>query len=197
MFANIPRYVGQLTTPTLPISCSVKVVELFLGDFSSICKLIINNMEYMSQEGYDKIAAELHELESVELPRVRDAIAEARDKGDLSENFEYHVAKREQGKLLGRIRFLQRVLEFARVIDTSKLRSDGIGLLSKVEMVNLANGAKLRYTIVSPHEASMSEGKLSIKSPIARALLGKNEGDEVEVSVPMGQLRLRIIGVTR
>ena len=79
-------------------------------------------MEYMSQEGYDKIVAELHELETVELPRVKDAISEARDKGDLSENFEYHAAKREQGKLLGRIRFLQRVLEFARVIDTSKLR---------------------------------------------------------------------------
>ena len=151
----------------------------------------------MSQEGYDKIVAELRELETVELPRVKDAIAEARDKGDLSENFEYHAAKREQGKLLGRIRFLQRVLEFARVIDKSKLRSDGIGLLSKVEMTNLGTGAKLCYTIVSPHEANMSEGKLSIKSPIARALVGKNEGDEVEVRVPVGTLKLRIENVTR
>ena len=154
-------------------------------------------MEYMSQEGYDKIVAELRELETVELPRVKDAIAEARDKGDLSENFEYHAAKREQGKLLGRIRFLQRVLEFARVIDKSKLRSDGIGLLSKVEMTNLGTGAKLCYTIVSPHEANMSEGKLSIKSPIARALVGKNEGDEVEVRVPVGTLKLRVESVTR
>ncbi len=154
-------------------------------------------MEYMSQEGYDKIVAELHELETVELPRVKDAIAEARDKGDLSENFEYHAAKREQGKLLGRIRFMQRVLEFARVIDTSKIRSDGIGLLNKVGMVNLNNNTKMTYTIVSPHEANMSEGKLSIKSPIARALMGKNEGDVVEVNVPMGVLKLRIESVTR
>ena len=151
----------------------------------------------MSQEGYDKIANELHELETVELPRVKDAIAEARDKGDLSENFEYHAAKREQGKLLGRIRFLQRVLEFARVIDKSKLRSEGIGLLSKVEMLNLNNNAKMTYTIVSPHEANMAEGKLSIKSPIARALLGKDEGDMVEVKVPLGTLKLRIESVTR
>jgi len=154
-------------------------------------------MEYMSQEGYDKIVAELHQLETVELPRVREAIAEARDKGDLSENFEYHAAKREQGKLLGRIRFKQRVLEFARVIDKSKLRSDGIGLLNKVEMVNLNNNTKMTYTIVSPHEANMSEGKLSIKSPIARALLGKNEGDIVEVHVPVGILKLRIESVIR
>ena len=154
-------------------------------------------MEYMSQEGYDKIANELHELETVELPRVKDAIAEARDKGDLSENFEYHAAKREQGKLLGRIRFLQRVLEFARVIDKSKLRGEGIGLLSKVEMTNMDSKAKLCYTIVSPHEANMAEGKLSIKSPIARALVGKEEGDEVEVKVPVGTLKLRIESVTR
>ena len=154
-------------------------------------------MEYMSQEGYDKIVAELRQLETVELPRVKEAIAEARDKGDLSENFEYHAAKREQGKLLGRIRFKQRVLEFARVIDTSKLRSDGIGLLNKVEMVNLNNNTKMTYTIVSPHEANMSEGKLSIKSPIASALLGKNEGDVVEVRVPIGTLKLRIESVTR
>ena len=154
-------------------------------------------MEYMSQEGYDKLVAELHELESVELQRVKDAIAEARDKGDLSENFEYHAAKREQGKLLGRIRFMQRVLEFARVIDKSALRSDGIGLLSRVEMTNLDTNAKLCYTIVSTHEANMAEGKLSIKSPIARALLGKNEGDVVEVQVPIGTLRLQITSVTR
>ena len=151
----------------------------------------------MSQEGYDKIVAELRQLETVELPRVKEAIAEARDKGDLSENFEYHAAKREQGKLLGRIRFMQRVLEFARVIDKSKLRSDGIGLLNRVEMVNMNNNTKMTYTIVSPHEANMSEGKLSIKSPIARALLGKKEGDEVEVNVPLGIMKLRIESVTR
>ena len=149
-------------------------------------------MEYMSKEGYDKLVAELRQLENEELPRVRDAIAEARDKGDLSENFEYHAAKREQSRLLGRIRFKQRVLEHARVIDTSLLGSDNVGLLSRVGMTNLANNSRMTYTIVSPHEANLREGKISIKSPIGQALLGKKAGDEVEVSVPAGKLRLRI-----
>lgn len=149
-------------------------------------------MEYMSQEGYDKLVAELRQLESVELPRVREAIAEARDKGDLSENFEYHAAKREQGRLLGRIRFKQRVLEFARVIDTKRLSADVVGLLSKVEITNLGNNATMSYTIVSPHEANLREGKISIKSPIGQALLNKRTGDTVSVRVPAGMLRLRI-----
>ena len=151
----------------------------------------------MSQEGYDKLVAELRQLESVELPRVRDAIAEARDKGDLSENFEYHAAKREQSRLLGQIRFKQRVLENARVIDTSHLGTDSVGLLCRVEMTNLTNNARMAYTIASPHEANLREGKISIKSPIAQALLNKRVGDEVEVRVPAGLLRLRIEGITR
>ncbi len=153
-------------------------------------------MEYMSQEGYDKLVAELRQLETVELPQVREAIAEARDKGDLSENFEYHAAKREQARLLGRIRFKQRVLEHARVIDTSLLGSDKVGLLSKVEMTNLNNNARMTYTIVSPHEANLREGKISIKSPIAQALLNHQVGHEVTVRVPAGLLRLRIESIT-
>jgi transcription elongation factor GreA len=153
-------------------------------------------MEYMSQEGYDKLVEELRYLEQVELPRVKDAISEARDKGDLSENFEYHAAKREQARLLGRIRFKQRVLEFARVIDMSRLNSDGVGLLSRVEMTNLANNAKMTYTIASPHEANLREGKISIKSPIGQALLNKHVGDVVEVSVPAGVMKLRIENIT-
>ncbi len=149
-------------------------------------------MEYMSQEGYDKLVAELHQLESVELPKVRDAIAEARDKGDLSENFEYHAAKREQGRLLSRIRFKQRVLAHARVIDMSRLSSDCVQLLSRVEMTNLANDKRMTYTLVSPHEANLHEGKISIKSPIGQALLNKKVGDTVEVRVPAGLLRLHI-----
>ena len=149
-------------------------------------------MEYMSQEGYDKLVAELHQMEHVELPQVRDAIAEARDKGDLSENFEYHAAKREQARLLGRIRYKQRVLANARVIDKSRLATDTVQLLSKVEMTNLANNSPMTYTIASPHEANIREGKISIKSPIAQALLNKKAGDVVEVRVPAGMLRLRI-----
>lgn len=153
-------------------------------------------MEYMSQEGYDKLVAELHELETVELPRVKDAIAEARDKGDLSENFEYHAAKREQGRLLGRIRFKQRVLEHARVVDMSRLGGDSVMLLTKVEMTNLANNARMCYTVVSPHEANLRESKISIKSPIAQALMGKKVGDIVEVQVPAGLQRFRIENIS-
>ena len=130
-------------------------------------------MEYMSQEGYDKLVEELRQMIHEELPKVKDAIAEARDKGDLSENFEYHAAKREQARLLSRIRFKQNVLKYARVMDKSRLNSDSIALLSKVEMTNLTTGAKMNYTIVSPHEANLREGKISIKSPIGQALLNK------------------------
>ena len=149
-------------------------------------------MEYMSKEGYDKLVAELRELENVELPRVKDAISEARDKGDLSENFEDHAAKREQGRLLGRIRFMQRVLEHARVIDTSRLSGDCVQLLSRVEMTNLASQAHMTYIIASPHEANLREGKISIKSPIGQALLNRKVGDVVEVRVPAGLMQLRI-----
>ena len=150
----------------------------------------------MSQEGYDKLVAELRQLESVELPQVKDAIAEARDKGDLSENFEYHAAKREQARLLGRIRFKQKVLANARVIDMSRLGNGTVQLLSKVEMTNLANNSRMTYTIASPNEANIHEGKISIKSPIAQALLNKKPGDVVEVRVPAGMLKLRIESIS-
>lgn len=149
-------------------------------------------MEYMSQEGYDKLVAELRQLESVELPQVREAIAEARDKGDLSENFEYHAAKREQGRLLSRISYKQRVLAHARVIDMSNRTNDCIQLLSRVEITNLGNNSRMTYTLTSPHEANLREGKISVKSPIAQALLNKKVGDVVEVRVPAGTLRLRV-----
>ena len=135
-------------------------------------------------------------MESVELPRVRDAISEARDKGDLSENFEYHAAKREQGRLLGRIRYMQRILEHARVLDSSRLNSDKVGLLSRVEMTNLNNNARMTYTLVSPHEANIREGKISVKSPIGQALLNKSVGDVVEVQVPVGVQKLRIENIS-
>lgn len=150
----------------------------------------------MSQEGYDKLVAELNQLVHEDLPKVREAIAEARDKGDLSENFEYHAAKREQSRLLGRIRFKQRVLEHARVLDISKRQNtDSIQLLSRIEITNLANNARMTYTIVSPHEANLREGKISIKSPIANALVGKKAGDVAEVHVPAGMQKFRIESV--
>lgn len=153
-------------------------------------------MEYMSQEGYDKIVAELHQLESVEYPQVREALVEAREKGDLSENFEYHAAKRAQGRLMSRIRFLHRVLQFARVLDTKQMDAGVVHLLTKVELTNLANGSRMTYTIVSPHEANLREKKISINSPIAQALMGKSVGDVVEANVPAGIQRLRIENIT-
>lgn len=153
-------------------------------------------MEYLSKECYDKLVAELDELINIELPRVKNELVEAREKGDLSENFEYHAAKREHGKLLGKIRFKQKVLHYARVIDTSNLESGIVGLFRKVEMTNMGNNAKMTYTIVNPHEANLKEGKISIKSPIAEALLGKKVGETVDVSVPAGTIKLRIDNIT-
>ena len=149
----------------------------------------------MSQEGYDKLVAELHYLKTVEYPKVKEALSEARDKGDLSENFEYHAAKREQARLISRIRFKQRVLDFARVLDTSRLDSSTVGLLSEVKITNMTNKVQMTYTIVSPHEANLQEKKISIKSPIAQALIGKRVGDVVEVHVPAGVQKFRIDGV--
>lgn len=149
-------------------------------------------MEFMSQEGYNKLVAELDELIKVELPKVIDAVSEARDKGDLSENFEYHAAKREQSRLLGKIRFKQNVLAHVRVLDTSKLNDSYVQLLSKVGLTNMTTQRQMTYTIVSPHEANIKECKISIKSPIAQALLNKKQGDVVEIKVPAGLLKLRI-----
>lgn len=146
----------------------------------------------MSQEGYDKLVAEIRHLREVELPRVIDAVAEARDKGDLSENYEYRAAKREQSRLFGRIRFKQRILANARVLDTTSRKADTVQLLSNVELTDLNKNRSLRFTIVSTHEANIKEGKISVKSPIAQALINKKKGDIVQVRVPAGILTLRI-----
>ena len=149
-------------------------------------------MEYISREGDEKLVEELKYMENVELPRVREAIAEARDKGDLSENYEYRAAKREQARLLGRIRYKQRVLEYARVVDKTRLHADAVGLLSKVTMTNMTNGMQMTYTLTSTAESNLREGRLSIKSPIAKALIGKRTGDTVQVRVPAGTVTLRV-----
>lgn len=154
-------------------------------------------MEYMSQEGFDKINDELTNLIKVRLPNAIQAISDARDKGDLSENYEYRAAKREHSRILGRIRFLQRVLEHARVLPDSKVEIDCVQLLTKVELVNLANDKHMEYTIVSPHEADTKARKISIKSPIAKALMNKKKGDVVEVHVPIGIIKLRIENIGR
>lgn len=149
-------------------------------------------MEYLSKERYDKIVAEINFLINEEYPRIKDALAEARAQGDLSENFEYHAARRAQGKTISRIRFLQRVLDYSRIIDTKALPKDQISLLSKVEFTNLATNVKMTYTIVSPHEMDLQNGKISCKSPIGMALMGKKVGDIVDVQAPSGVFQLRI-----
>lgn len=152
-------------------------------------------MEYLSKERYDEIVAEVDYLINEEYPRIKEALAEARAQGDLSENFEYRAARRAQGKAISRIRFLQRVLQFSRVIDTKALPKEQISLLSKVEFTNLSTNVKMTYTIVSPHEMNLQEGKISCKSPIGMALMGKKVGDVVDVNAPSGIFQLRIESV--
>ena len=152
-------------------------------------------MEFLSKERYDEIVAEVDYLINEEYPRIKEALAEARAQGDLSENFEYRAARRAQGKAISRIRFLQRVLQFSRVIDTKALPKDQISLLSKVEFTNLSTNVKMTYTIVSPHEMNLQEGKISCKSPIGMALMGKKVGDVVDVNAPSGIFQLRIESV--
>ena len=148
-------------------------------------------MTYMSQEGYDKIA-ELTRLESVERPKASAAIAEARDKGDLSENSEYDAAKEAQAHLEDKINRLKLAISEAKIVDVSRLSSEAVQILSKVEMTNLTTKSKMTYTIVSENEADLRAGKISIKTPIAQGLLNKKVGDEVEIKIPRGTIRLRI-----
>lgn len=146
----------------------------------------------MSQEGYDKLVAELKHLESVERPKASAAIAEARDKGDLSENSEYDAAKEAQAHLEDKINRMKREIAEAKIVDLSRLSADCVQIMSKVEMTNLANNAKMCYTIVSESEANLREGKIAITTPIAQGLLNKKAGDEVEIKIPRGTIRLRI-----
>ena len=149
-------------------------------------------MAYMSQEGYDKMVAELQRLESVERPKASAAIAEARDKGDLSENSEYDAAKEAQAHLEDKINQMKLAIQEAKIIDTSRLTADSVQILCKVEMTNLTTNTKMTYTIVSENEADLRAGKISIKTPIAQGLLGKKVCDEAEITIPRGTIKLRI-----
>lgn len=153
-------------------------------------------MAYMSQEGYDKLVAELKHLESVERPKASAAIAEARDKGDLSENSEYDAAKEAQAHLESKINKIKVSLSEAKIVDTSLLSADAVQIMSKVVMTNLGNNAKMTYTIVSESEANLKEGRLAITTPIAQGLLNKKVGDEVEIKIPNGTIKLRIDAIS-
>lgn len=153
-------------------------------------------MSYMSQEGYDKLVAELKRLEGIERPKASAAIAEARDKGDLSENSEYEAAKEAQSHLESKINQLKAAVNEAKIVDTSRLSNEAVQILSRVEMTNLANKAHMTYTIVSESEANLREGKISIQTPIAQGLLNHKVGDEVEIRIPRGTIKLRIDKIT-
>ena len=150
----------------------------------------------MSEEGYQKLVAELKRLEAVERPRIIAAIAEARDKGDLSENAEYDAAKEAQGMLEAKIAQLKATISDAKIIDTSKLKCDTVQILTHVELKNVKNGMKMAYTIVSESEANLKQGKISVKTPIAQGLLGKKVGDIAEITIPQGKISLEVLSIS-
>ena len=153
-------------------------------------------MEYLSKQRYDEIAAELKHLINEVYPKVTDELAEASAQGDRSDNAGYREARRIQAKTISRIRFLQRILEHARVIDTNALPKDRVSLLSKVEFTNLTTNTRMTFEIVSPHEMDLEAGKISLNSPIGAALMGRMVGEIVEAHVPSGTLRLKIESIT-
>jgi transcription elongation factor GreA len=150
---------------------------------------------YLTAEGYKKLKDELDHMRSVERPAISAAIAEARDKGDLSENAEYDAAREAQGLLELRIAKMEDTLANARVIDETKIDKSKVQILSKVTLKNLNNNKEVTYTIVAEHEANLKEGKLAIGTPIAKALLGKKKGESVEVTVPAGVLKFEILDI--
>ena len=153
-------------------------------------------MAYMTQEGYDKLVAQLRHMEQIERPAASAAIAEARDKGDLSENAEYDAAKEAQSILETKINELKAIIATAKIIDTTKIRTDVVQILSTVEMKNVKLGAVMKYTIVSESEADLRSGKISSTTPIAQALLGHKGGDVVDAQTPRGVIQLEILKIT-
>ncbi len=151
---------------------------------------------YLTEEGYNKLKHEVEHLQSVERPSISRQIAEARDKGDLSENAEYDAAKEAQGLLEMKIAKLQETLRNARIIDQSKLDSDKVQILSTVKIQNTKTKAIMDYTLVAETEANLKEKKISVSSPIGKGLMGKAKGDVVEIIVPNGVTEFKIIDIT-
>ena len=154
-------------------------------------------MEYFTEEGLKNLLDELNHLKTVERPAISKQIAEARDKGDLSENAEYHAAKEAQGHLESKIAKLEEVAGNARVIDESKLDSSKILILSVVKLKNTANDAEMTYKLVAENEADLKEGKISVDSPIGKGLLGKKKGDIAKINVPNGIMEFEIMDISR
>ncbi len=157
----------------------------------------MTDVTYYTQEGLDKLKEELHQLKTEGRSQISKAIAEARDKGDLSENAEYDAAKEAQGHHESKISKLTNILANARLIDESKLDTSKVLALSIVKIKNIQNGASMTYQLVSETEADLKSGKISVKSPIAQGLLGKSVGDKVEITVPAGKIEFEIVEISR
>ena len=157
----------------------------------------MNEVKYFTEEGMQKLKDELEKLKSIERPAVSQQIADAREKGDLTENAEYDAAKNAQAMLELKISKLEETLSSARIIDESQLDSKKIAILSKVSLKNLKTGAKMTYTLVPENEANIKEGRISVNSPIARGLLGKKPGEKVDIEVPAGLLSFEILDISR
>lgn len=155
------------------------------------------SISYLTPEGYKKLQEEIEHLTSVERPSISRQIAEARDKGDLSENAEYDAAKEAQGLLEMKIAQLQALFRNSRVIDESKIDPSKVQILSKVSLKNLKTGTKVTYTLVAEKEADLKSGRISISSPIAQGLLGKRNGDKVMIQVPSGSIEFEIVEISR
>jgi len=153
-------------------------------------------MAYMSQNGYDRLKAEIKHLEEQERPEVIRQIQEAREKGDLSENAEYDAAKEAQGKLEAKIAQLKEELLNAKIIDTSRVQTETVQIMSRVEMKNVATGQTMTYTLVSESEANLRENKISVQTPIAQGLLGKRVGDVANIKIPQGMIQLEIVSIS-
>ena len=157
----------------------------------------MSNISYYTEEGLKKLRQELNTLRDIERPKISNAIAEARDKGDLSENAEYDAAKEAQGMLEMKISKLEETLAGARLIDESQLDNSKVLVLSKVKIKNMSNNMEMDYMIVADGEADLASGKISVNSPIGKGLLGKSVGDIAEINVPRGTLKFKILKISR
>ncbi len=165
--------------------------------FTTIQYPSMSQIAYYTAEGLKRLKDELHQLKTVERPRISQQIAEARDKGDLSENAEYDAAKEAQGLLEARIAKMEDLVANARLVDESQLDNSKVFILSRVKIRNLNTKAEVEYTLVAENEANLAEKKISVDSPIGKGLLGKKVGDVAEIQAPAGPVKLEILGISR
>ena len=151
---------------------------------------------YMTEEGYNWILAEINYLEAVKRPEISAQIADARDKGDLSENAEYDAAKEAQGILEGKIAQLKLLISNARLIDEAQIKTDAVQILTKVKIRNVQNNAVMTYTLVAESEANLKQNKIAVSTPIAKGLIGKKVGDVAEIKIPSGIVKFEILEIS-